>query len=191
MPTALPLRLALAAGAITLVAACGGDELPPTPTVAPAVTPTPVACAVQSPGSTSDTFGETVTLTTGADGLQTGDVTVGTGAAVVSGESLNVQYTGWLPDGTVFDSSRSARRQPFTFTVGAGSVIKGWDEGLIGMKVGGKRRLVIPPSLGYGAQATGCIPANSTLQFDVEVLSAGAPSASPSAAAGPTPTASP
>ena len=188
MQSRVMLRVLLAAGAATLVAACGEDGLPPTPVVTPVPAATPVACPSQSPGTTSDSFSETVTLTTAADGLETGDVKAGTGAVVKSGESLSVQYTGWLQDGTVFDSSRSAGRQPFTFTIGAGNVIKGWDEGLIGMKVGGKRRLVIPPSLAYGATAQGCIPANATLEFDVQVLSAGAPSPSPSVAATPTPT---
>ena len=181
MSRALPVRLLLAAGVAALVAGCGEDALPPTPTPAPTATARTTACPSQSPGTTADNFSEPVTVTTATDGLQTGDVTPGTGAAAADGESLTVQYTGWLSDGTVFDSSRSAGRQPFTFTLGQGSVIKGWDEGLVGMKVGGKRRLVIPPSLGYGAQATGCIPANATLVFDVELLSAGAASASPSA----------
>lgn len=189
MSTGLALRILLAAGALTVVAGCGEDALPPTPTPAPVTTPTPVACPAQSPGATSDNFNANVTLTTAADGLQSGDITPGTGAAAASGESLTVQYTGWLSDGTVFDSSRSAGRQPFTFTIGAGNVIKGWDEGLIGLRVGGKRRLVIPPSLGYGAQATGCIPANATLTFDVELVSIAPASASPSAAG--TPAASP
>ena len=181
------IRVLLAAGAATLVAACGEDALPPTPVVTPVPTATAVACPSQSPGTTSDSFGETVALTTASDGLQTGDITVGTGAAVANGDNLTVQYTGWLQDGTVFDSSRSAGRQPFTFAIGQGNVIKGWDEGLLTMKVGGKRRLVIPPSLGYMGTAQGCIPANSTLEFDVELLSVSAPSASPSVAATPTP----
>lgn len=80
-----------------------------------------------------------------------------------------VHYVGTLPDSTEFDNSRR-RGQPFTFQVGAGSVIKGWDEGLVGMKVGGQRILVIPPDKGYGAQAVGPIPANSTLVFAIELL---------------------
>ena len=86
------------------------------------------------------------------------------------GDTVSVHYVGTLTNGTVFDSSYS-RNQPFTFRVGVGQVIAGWDQGIPGMKVGGKRRLTIPPSLGYGNQAVGSIPANSTLIFDVELLS--------------------
>lgn len=182
------VRVLLAATAVSVLAACGEDALPPVPTPAPATSLPAVACPVQSPGTTSDNFSEVAHLSTAAGGLQTADITAGSGAAVVSGDSLTVQYTGWLPNGTVFDSSRSAGRQPFTFVIGAGRVIRGWDLGLIGMRVGGKRRLVIPPSLGYGARATGCIPANSTLIFDVEVLSATPPSTASGAPASPSPT---
>ncbi|MHB8719460.1 MAG: FKBP-type peptidyl-prolyl cis-trans isomerase [Candidatus Dormibacteria bacterium] len=187
MPGQLSLRVLLAVAAVTVVAACGEDALPPPPTAAPATSLPAVACPAQSPGTTSDNFHEYVSLTAAAGGLQTGDITVGTGAVVANGDSLTVQYTGWLPNGTVFDSSRSAGRQPFTFVIGTGHVIAGWDQGLIGMRVGGKRRLVIPPSLGYGARATGCIPANSTLLFDVEVLSATPPSPAAAAPASPSP----
>lgn len=111
------------------------------------------------------------------DGLKYTDITVGTGPAAQSGQPLVVNYTGWLQNGTMFDSSIG--KQPFSFTLGVGNVIKGWDEGLVGMKVGGKRRLIVPPALGYGATANGKIPANSTLTFDVDLLSAGGVSASP------------
>lgn len=97
------------------------------------------------------------------------DVKIGEGAEVKSGDMVVVHYVGTLPDSTEFDNSRR-RGQPFTFQVGAGSVIKGWDEGLVGMKVGGQRILVIPPDKGYGAQAVGPIPANSTLVFAIELL---------------------
>ncbi len=96
------------------------------------------------------------------------DTQVGTGAEAVPGKKLTVNYTGKLQDGTVFDTS--VGKQPFEFTLGAGEVIPGWDQGLQGMKVGGKRTLTIPPSLGYGANAVDKIPANSTLIFDVELL---------------------
>jgi peptidylprolyl isomerase len=98
------------------------------------------------------------------------DLQVGTGAEAVPGATITVNYTGTLQDGTVFDSSYE-RNEPFTLQLGAGSVIPGWEQGLQGMKVGGKRRLTIPPSLGYGAQGAGStIPPNATLIFDVELL---------------------
>jgi FKBP-type peptidyl-prolyl cis-trans isomerase FkpA len=105
------------------------------------------------------------------------DVEVGTGAEAVAGKSVSVHYTGWLYDesapdhhGKKFDSSRD-RGQPFTFALGSGSVIKGWDQGVAGMKVGGKRTLVLPPEFGYGSRgAGGVIPPNATLVFDVELL---------------------
>ena len=100
------------------------------------------------------------------------DVLVGTGEEAVPGEKVDVHYVGRLQNGQVFDSSRE-RGQPFSFTLGAGDVIRGWDQGLVGMKVGGKRVLVIPPSLGYGAQGIGPIPPNATLIFEVELLSVG------------------
>ena len=111
------------------------------------------------------------------------DTTVGTGAEAVAGKSVTVNYTGKLTNGTVFDSSYS-RNQPFTFTLGAGQVIKGWDEGVAGMKVGGVRELTIPPSLGYGDQATGSIPANSTLLFTVSLVSVSDATPTPTAQAG-------
>jgi FKBP-type peptidyl-prolyl cis-trans isomerase FkpA len=105
--------------------------------------------------------------------LKITDVIVGTGAAAQDGDTVSVLYTGSLDDGTVFDASSKHSNQPFSFVVGANQVIKGWDLGLVGMKVGGKRELVIPPELGYGAtppQGSG-IPANATLHFTVELLS--------------------
>ena len=105
-------------------------------------------------------------------GLTYRDIIVGTGATPTTGQRLTVQYVGRLADGTVFDSSIS-RGQPFQFTLGVGQVIAGWDEGLATMKVGGWRKLVIPPELGYGNVATGNIPANSTLYFDVELIAIG------------------
>ena len=98
------------------------------------------------------------------------DKTVGTGDVAVAGKNVTVHYTGWLTDGTKFDSSVD-RGQPFQFPLGAGRVIKGWDEGVAGMKVGEKRKLTIPPDLGYGPQGMPpAIPPNSTLIFDVELL---------------------
>lgn len=107
---------------------------------------------------------------TTASGLSYTDMVEGTGAAPTSGKNVTVHYTGMLEDGTKFDSSVD-RGQPFVFRIGAGEVIPGWDEGVISMKVGGKRRLVIPPHLGYGtAGAGGVIPPNATLIFEVELL---------------------
>lgn len=102
-------------------------------------------------------------------GLVAQDQTVGTGAEAKPGDTLSVNYTGKLENGTVFDTS--VGRAPFTFTLGAGQVIQGWDLGLQGMKVGGKRTLIIPPGMAYGAQSVGPIPPNSTLTFEVELLS--------------------
>jgi peptidylprolyl isomerase len=104
-------------------------------------------------------------------GLVYWDIRVGNGEAAKEGSRVLVHYTGWLTNGTKFDSSVDAG-QPFKFTIGNGEVIKGWEEGLTGMRVGGKRQLRIPPDLGYGAQGTpdGPIPPNATLIFDVQLL---------------------
>jgi peptidylprolyl isomerase len=104
-------------------------------------------------------------------GLKYEDLVVGTGESPKQGQQVSVHYTGWLTDGKKFDSSVD-RGQQFPFTLGAGQVIKGWDEGVASMKVGGKRKLTIPPDLGYGAQGTpgGPIPPNATLVFEVELL---------------------
>lgn len=106
---------------------------------------------------------------TTSTGLGYTDLVVGTGAEAQIGDTVVVHYTGWLEDGTVFDSSVE-RGVPFDFILGAGEVIAGWDEGILGMQEGGKRKLVIPPDLGYGPTANGPIPANATLIFEVELL---------------------
>lgn len=106
-------------------------------------------------------------------GLKVEDVVVGTGKEAKSGDTVSMQYTGTLTNGTKFDSSYD-RNEPFTFTLGVGQVIKGWDLGVAGMKEGGKRKLTIPPALGYGATgAGGVIPPNATLLFDVELVKVG------------------
>jgi len=113
-------------------------------------------------------------MITTSTGLNYIDVTLGDGAEAKKGQKVTVHYTGWLynneTQGAKFDSSKD-RSDPFVFSLGAGMVIRGWDEGVAGMKVGGKRTLIIPPELGYGARgAGGVIPANATLKFDVELL---------------------
>lgn len=113
---------------------------------------------------------------TTASGLRSYDLQVGTGAEAVAGRTVLVHYTGWLTNGTRFDSSRQPRRpmgrqEPFSFRLGAGEVIKGWDEGVAGMRVGGKRQLVIPPNLAYGDRGAGqVIPPGATLIFEVELV---------------------
>ena len=113
-------------------------------------------------------------MITTPSGLQYEDTTVGEGAEATKGNNVSVHYTGWLynngEQGAKFDSSRD-RNDPFEFSLGAGMVIKGWDEGVQGMKIGGQRTLIIPAALGYGARgAGGVIPPNATLKFDVELL---------------------
>jgi len=137
-------------------------------------------------GTNSNSTGQSASTTD--EKLQVKDLKVGTGAAVKSGDTVTVNYSGWLyvngQKTTEFDSSTDSsfnHVQPFTTQIGVGNVIAGWDQGIVGMKVGGERSLIIPPSLGYGAQANGAIPANSTLYFEVSLLSIGAPAATTTA----------
>jgi FKBP-type peptidyl-prolyl cis-trans isomerase len=133
---------------------------------------------VTSASQAEVTPGATVNATTSASSqtqaapvseLKIEDLKIGSGAAVKKGDKVIVDYVGTLTDGTKFDSSND-HNIDFTFTVGAGEVIAGWDQGLIGMKVGGSRKLTIPPALGYGDRAVGPIPANSTLIFTIDLL---------------------
>jgi FKBP-type peptidyl-prolyl cis-trans isomerase FkpA len=126
-----------------------------------------VAACSQSQGPCSSGGGKEVTT---PSGLKYTDQKVGTGAEAKPGQNVSVHYTGWLTDGKKFDSSKD-RGQPFSFPLGGGQVIKGWDEGVAGMQVGGVRCLTIPPQLGYGPRgAGGVIPPNATLVFEVELL---------------------
>ena len=128
----------------------------------------------RTPILSSTDFAETLNVNTDAmtttpSGLRYQDLAPGTGAVAEPGHEVSVHYTGWLTDGTEFDSS-VRHGEPLAFPLGRGRVIAGWDEGVAGMKVGGRRKLVIPPELGYGAVRNGPIPANATLVFDVELL---------------------
>ncbi len=138
-------------------------------------TSTDVTIPNQTTQPTSPTSPTTTTMPTqpsvNATQLSTKDEVVGTGAVAAAGDTVTVNYVGSLTNGTVFDASANHGTSGFTFTLGAGQVIKGWDEGIVGMKEGGKRVLVIPPSLGYGAQGAGSvIPPNATLLFEVDLL---------------------
>lgn len=123
----------------------------------------------QGPGITPPVNTATNNTATQATELKIEDTKEGTGSAVKSGDTIVIHYKGTLTDGTTFDSSYE-RGEPFETTIGVGQVIEGWDKGIIGLKVGGKRTLTIPPTMGYGEQAAGNIPPNSILIFEVELL---------------------
>lgn len=165
----------LVLGFLAIVALAGGVYVYSTRKVVTESTPansplqfaTPQATIESSPNPTATGSAKIITM---QDGLTIQDETVGTGMVASSGKKVTVNYVGTLTDGTKFDSSYD-RNQPFSFNLGAGEVIKGWDEGVAGMKIGGKRKLTIPPALGYGESgAGGVIPPNATLIFEVELL---------------------
>lgn len=139
-----------------------------------APTPAPWVTVGQAAPRTDDFHQQVKLTTTTADGLRYGDITVGGGPQPLSGQHVTVQYTGWLQDGTRFDSSRKPGGAPFPMTLGTGSVITGWQKGIPGMKVGGVRRLVIPPAQAYGADGyPSLIPPNATLTFDIQLICIG------------------
>lgn len=133
----------------------------------PLATPSPIATIEEVTEPIATVSAKPVMET---DKLIIQDTLVGTGVEATIGKKITVNYTGTLTNGTKFDSSLNPGRTPFEFTLGAGEVIQGWDQGFAGMKIGGKRKLTIPPSLGYGATDMGSIPPNSTLIFEVELL---------------------
>ena len=149
------------------VAACSGDA--PTATPVATTTATPVATDTATPTPEIPSLPPSAPVRS-ESGLVSMDLVIGTGAVAEPGSLVTVHYTGKLPDDTVFDSSLE-RGEPFQFPLGGGMVIDGWEEGIAGMKVGGKRFLIIPPDLAYGDRAVGAlIPPNATLIFEVELL---------------------
>jgi FKBP-type peptidyl-prolyl cis-trans isomerase len=159
---ALRAGVALAAAAtIAVLAGCGSS-----------VSVTPL-CTNPTTQSTPDQFSASVSLLTLPYGLKYGDVSTGCGQQVRVGDQVAVAYTGWLSDGSEFDSSRDPGRQPLVFALGEQQVLRGFDLGVMGMRVGGRRRIVVPPLLGYGAEGVPpVIPSNATLIIDVQVLGA-------------------
>jgi FKBP-type peptidyl-prolyl cis-trans isomerase FkpA len=192
-------RLLLAVFALTAFAAASCGYPDPSTSTGPVANESPGATS-PSPGIDNFSAGAGLPVVTYPDGLQIIDLKVGIGATAKRGENATMQYTGWFTSGgKPFDTSRQAGRPAFTFQIGAGKVIAGWDEGIPGMKVGGKRKLIVPGDLAYGPNGqtdpnTGAviIPGNATLIFEVELISvAPGPSPSPSPKASPTPSPSP
>lgn len=157
-----PLRTLILFPLALTLAACGGDENGPAEVV------------LQDPADISYASSLNVDISSRylqPSGLYIRDIEPGEGDPTVAGDVMVVHYSGWVNDGTLFDSSRNPGRDPFTVRVGAGNVIAGWEEGLLGMRVGGIRQLVIPPQLAYGAQSPSpLIPAGSVLIFEIELL---------------------
>lgn len=195
----------LAALALTALGASGCGYADPYASPGPVANESPGPSTAPSPSPGADDFNEgggvssclrtaTPPCITYPDGLRVIDLKAGTGDVSKTGEYAEVQYSGWLTDGTRFDSSRQPGRTSFTFLIGQGQVIGGWDEGVPGIKVGGKRKLIIPAALGYGVSGqtdpnTGAtiIPPNATLVFDIELISL-KPGPSPSPSPSPSPT---
>ncbi|WP_322818789.1 FKBP-type peptidyl-prolyl cis-trans isomerase [Tepidiforma sp.] len=169
MKRQLPILL-VATAALLLAAACGDDDADatPTPSGTPAATSTTARTVTPSPTARSGPI-VLQSPTTTATGLRYQDIVVGSGATPQQGQRVTVHYTGYFTDGRKFDSSLD-RSQPFTFVLGVGQVIAGWDEGVATMKVGGKRLLYIPAKLAYGSRGQGPIPPDTDLVFEVELL---------------------
>jgi FKBP-type peptidyl-prolyl cis-trans isomerase FkpA len=154
------LRSALLALVPLMLAACNSDDSTSNTTAVP----------IESTTFASSLNVNLAASTKTASGLYYRDITVGTGTTLAAGQTVGMYYTGYLANGTQFDALNSG--SPITFRLGSGAVIKGWDEGLVGMKVGGTRQLIIPPSLGYGAAGSGPIPPNAVMVFTVNARSA-------------------
>jgi len=159
--TGMAARAAIAAAVLFSLAGCGSLVL------ATADTP---ACVTPGPALRADSFKTSVALTTAKDGLKYGDIRVGCGAQPHAGQTVTLQYTGWLANGRFFDSSRAGGRPPLSFRLGEGVIIRGLEEGVATMHLGGTRRLVIPPSLAFGPTARGSVPPNSTIVINIELV---------------------
>jgi FKBP-type peptidyl-prolyl cis-trans isomerase len=152
-----------------ILGACSDKPAPPAAVPPPAATP--AASAIETTTFAPALGVDLAASTKAPSGLYYRDLVAGTGAVVANGQMLSMRYTGWLPDGTRFDGNEQGG-DPLTFALGAKAVIDGWDQGIAGMRVGGKRQLIIPSALGYGPNGNGPIPPNAVMVFNVEVLSA-------------------
>lgn len=165
------LRRVLPVVAVLLTAACaGGGEAKSEADTEPVPTTPGADVPIDQTVFAADLGVDIAASTQTATGLYYRDLVVGEGATVTAGQTVDVYYDGRLTDGTKFDATKIG--SPFTFQAGMGKVIAGWDEGVVGMKIGGKRQLIIPPALGYGPSGVGPIPPNAILYFTVEVLDA-------------------